>query len=103
MLTLQEELLDAEEKSFSKQISIALRRDAAEIERLRQQIERDADVVKLRERITRQASSQLENGVITSTDYLTEKNAESRSQLALRIHRIQLAQARAAYLTTIGQ
>ncbi|MDX1741840.1 MAG: TolC family protein, partial [Rhodothermales bacterium] len=103
VLDLRKELLDAEEESFSRQISIALRKDVADIDRLQQQIERDAEVVRLRARITQQAASQLENGVITSSDYLTERNAESRAQLALEIHRIQLAQTRARYLTTIGQ
>ena len=103
ILDLQIELLKTEEQSFSRQLAIALRKDASEITRLQQLIVRDDDVVRLREQITRQAASQLENGVITSTDYLTERNAESRAQLALQIHRIQLAQARARYLTTIGQ
>jgi len=103
ILSLQQGLLDSEERSFSKQMAITLQRHISDIARLRQQIKSDDEAVTLRARITRQAASQLENGVITSTDYLTERNAESRAQLALEIHRIQLAQARAQYLTTIGK
>jgi outer membrane protein TolC len=103
MLDLQKELVDAQEESLSRQLSIAVRKDATEIHRLRQQLDRDDEVVELRASITRQAASQLENGVITSSDYLTERNAESRARLALEIHRIQLARAKARYLTTIGQ
>ena len=44
----------------------------------------------------------LENGVITSTDYITELNAEMQARIQLDMHRIQLEQARIDYLTAKG-
>jgi len=103
ILDLQKNLIDAEEQSFSKQIAIAVQKDLSEVRTLEQLLSRDEKVLTLRARISEQAASQLDNGVITASEYLTERNAESRAQLAMQLHRIQLSRARAGYLTTIGK
>lgn len=97
------EIIDARESAFSRQTRIAGFRHLNDISRLEQLLESDEEAIRLRARIAAEARSQLENGTITSTDYITEKNAENRAYLQRQIHRIQLAHARADYLTTIGQ
>jgi len=44
----------------------------------------------------------LDNGIITSTDYLTELNAESKAKLDLEVHKIQLIKAMLEYQAAIG-
>ena len=65
-------------------------------------VDRDQEILLLRQDITRAAVSKLENGIITSTDYITELNAESQARIQLDLHRIQLEQARISYLTSKG-
>jgi hypothetical protein len=49
------------------------------------------------------AASQLENGAITSTEYLTELNAENTAELNLVLHKVQQAIAKAQYNILTGK
>jgi len=102
-LSLQADAVSAREDAFHQQIRTAAARTRREIERLESTIEGDADVVALRARISNEARSKLDNGVITATDYLVERNAEQRARLDAEAHRIQLAQARATLATILGE
>lgn len=99
----QREIIDARERAFRKNTTATGFRQLNDITKLEQLIESDEEAIRLRRRIVEEAGSRLENGTITSTEYVTEKNAENRAQLLRQIHRIQLAQARAEYLTIMGQ
>ncbi|MDX1429100.1 MAG: TolC family protein [Rhodothermales bacterium] len=100
--SLEADVIDAEERSFSRQIRISVQRDLGDIDKFRSLLDSDAEAVRLRERIAERAGSKLANGVVTASEYLTERNAASRARLLQRIHEIQFAQAKARYLTTIG-
>lgn len=102
-LVLQQEMVEAREETFTQQIDVAVQQELHDIARLEELLESDAEIIALRERITAQAASQLENGVLTATEYLTERNAEHQARLTRDLHRIQLAQARVRHLTTIGE
>jgi outer membrane protein TolC len=52
-------------------------------------IEKDQKIVDLRKNISKVAASELDNGVITSTSFLIEKNAEIQAKQSLKIHQIQ--------------
>ena len=52
-------------------------------------LESDAKLVELRQKITRTSASKLENGTITSTEYLTHVNAEDQARKNLILHDIQ--------------
>lgn len=103
IIDLRKKLLDAEERSLSKQIAISVEKDLAEVRKFEELLSRDQEVLRIRKRVTRQAASQLDNGVITSSEYLTERNAESRAELGLKIHQIELVRAKVRYMTTIGK
>ena len=47
--------------------------------------------------------SDIDNGVITATDYLAERNAEHQARLTQALHRLQLIQAQVQYLTILGE
>ncbi len=101
-LALQRQVVAAQEAAFTRQIDVAAEQIRHDVERLEELLERDDEIIALRARITAQAASRLENGVITATDYLIERNAEHQARLTRRLHRLQLIQARVRYLTTIG-
>jgi outer membrane protein TolC len=101
-MALQQEMVDAQEATFAQQLSVATQQHLADIDRLQALLQTDAEIIALRQRVMEQAASQLANGVITATDYLTERNAAHQAELTQALHRIQLAQAQTLYLTTIG-
>jgi len=52
----------------------------------------DAELIALREEIKRSAKAQLDNGVITSSDYLREVNAADQARQIQVLHELQLLQ-----------
>ncbi|MCK4745529.1 MAG: TolC family protein, partial [Bacteroidales bacterium] len=101
-LTVQQELIQTRKEAFNKNLSIQMEEQMAEIIKYREAVQRDEEILNLRGEITRAAVSKLENGVITSTVYITQLNAETEARILLEMHRIQLKQARIRYLTTKG-
>jgi outer membrane protein TolC len=49
------------------------------------------------------ANAQLENGVITTIDFLQDVNAEDQARQNLIIHQIQLLQSQINYMTLAGK
>jgi hypothetical protein len=45
---------------------------------------------------------QLENGVITSTDYVNQLNEQLQAKLQLKLHEVQIEQKRVEYLQHKG-
>ena len=66
-------------------------------------ISQDEQLIELQKRISKTFSNQLDNGVITVTDYLTQVNAEYLAELSLATHQIQMAYAHVNYLTILGK
>ena len=102
ILDLQSKIINTQKETFDKNIRIDLQNKIAEIRKIEEMISRDIQIIELREKISKATSSQLDNGVITSTEYLTELNAESRSKLDLQAHKIRMVKAKLDYKATIG-
>lgn len=65
-------------------------------------IKMDAKIVAAKTAIRKASSSQLDNGVIKSSDYIVDLNAENQAQFNLKLHEIQLILAKQNYNTTLG-
>jgi outer membrane protein TolC len=100
---IQGDIIGTQKETFEKNLRIEAGRGIAEIEKLEELLQKDDEIIALRTRITRSASSQMDNGVITSSDYIARLNEETMAKLALEIHRIQLVKAKIAYLFTLGK
>jgi outer membrane protein TolC len=101
-INIQQEIIRSQKAAFDKNLNIQLAEKLAEISKFREAVERDEEIVFLRAKISKSAASQLENGVITTSEYITELNAETAARIRLETHRIQLVQAQVNYLTTKG-
>lgn len=102
VLDLQAGITQTQKETFDKNVSVTVQQYIADINKFEQLIKADLQIISLRESITKSASSQLDNGVITSTDYLQEFNAEMQARLNLATHKVQLKQARINYLAATG-
>lgn len=74
----------------------------SEIENLQQQIENTEQIAQLQNDILQQLAVQLDNGVITSTDYLIQTNAELRTRQQLEILQAQLVKTQVEFLYQRG-
>jgi outer membrane protein TolC len=102
VMAVQQDIIRTRQEAFDKNLNIRLKELMSNILKYEEAVNRDLKIVQLREEITYTAVSRLENGVITSTDYITELNAEMQARIQLDMHRIQLEQARIDYLTAKG-
>jgi outer membrane protein TolC len=102
VLDLKSQIIETRQETFDKNIRIELENRMAQIKKTEEMLSRDQQIIELREKISKSASSQLDNNVITSTEYLTEINAESKARLDREVHKIQLIQAKLEYQTTLG-
>ena len=69
---------------------------------LQEQLKTDKEIIRLRQNITQASAAQLQNGVSTVSDYLTQLHAEQQARLDQQRHLIQLAQAQVTFNLTNG-
>ena len=101
-LRLQQEVVAAEEAAFTERLRRAVQTDLAAIDRLQHTLTMDERIIALRENIDRVSRVRFEEGVITASEYLDRNTDWLTARFAQGRHRVELAQARARLLTTLG-
>ncbi len=96
-ISLQKDLVQTHEMSFIKNQNIELRNALSDIKKVKLQLQKDDAIIELQQFITGNSASQLDNGVITSSDYLNDLNKEIQAKLNKQYHFIQLQQSLAEY------
>jgi outer membrane protein TolC len=74
----------------------------ADVARVQQQILRDEEIAGLQAEILVQMAAQLDNGVITASNYIIQANAELRARRQLNVHRAELSQLQLNFLNERG-
>jgi len=100
---LNKDFINTQRKTFDKHLAVALDNELANIATLQSALVSDIEIIKLREEVTKSARSKLDNGVITSTDYITELNAETQAKISYETHKIQMIQSKVNYLYIKGE
>jgi outer membrane protein TolC len=99
---LQADIVTAEEEAFARTLRQSTDTDVATIERLERSVASDAQIISLREEVERAARARMEEGVVTSADYVARQSELVQSRYARASHEVELAQARARLLVTLG-
>jgi outer membrane protein TolC len=103
ILELQSGIVKTQQSAFDRNLKVQSDRDLGEIRKARAVLGKDREIIDLREKISDAASHQLDNGVITSSDYVNRLTEERQAKLNYEIHRIQLIRAQLAYLFNQGK
>lgn len=103
LLDIKSKTVDLQKEIFLFNTNITLKKQNAEISKLEELIRSDNDIIQLRTRIKNIALTQLEYGVINSSDYLREVNAEDQAKQIQLLHEIQLLMAQYDQQTTTGK
>lgn len=101
-LALQQQLLDIRKRSAEESLQRLLTLKMSEIESLREAAGRDEELIGIRSRIAAAAASQLKNGTITASQYMTELNNEKQAVIAAAARKISIARAETEYLYITG-
>ncbi len=102
IFSVQQDMINTQRKVFDKNLDIALSKEKNDIDKLSELLINDEKIIVLQERISRTKASQFKNGVITSTDYIREFNAETMSKVKRTLHELQRLQAIVKYNTLKG-
>jgi len=103
ILSVQEDLLKSQQETFDKNLKVSAGKELGEVRKYAGLLAQDREMIALREKIARAASSQLDHGVITTADYLARLTEETQARLNLEIHMIQMVRAKMNYLFTLGK
>ena len=96
-LAINKDIVDNETEVFKLNTTIELNKQQREIEKIEAIITSDEAIINLRKEVLQMADSQLKNGVITSSAYITELTNLYEDQNTLVRHEIQLQLAKANY------
>lgn len=99
---LNKKSVEAQKETFLLNTNLLLKQQLNEISKLNNLIEIDKEIISIRTSVKETAKAQLENGIITSNDFIRELNAEEQAQQNLSIHSIQLLLSQQNYKLTIG-
>lgn len=102
-VAINKKMIEVQKETFLLNTNSQLKQQKAEIDKLRQLLDSDIQIVELRRTVTDAAKAQLENGVITANDYLKEINAEDQARQLKITHEVQLLQAQINYQTILGK
>ena len=99
---IQKSIVSTEEKAFTASLRRGVEEDIASIERLDSALVQDDQIIALREDILAETRARYSEAVITSADYIDRQTDVLAARLSRASHRVELAQARAHLLTTLG-
>ena len=102
-VAINKKMIEVQKETFLLNTNSQLEQQKADIDKLRQLLDSDIQIVELRRTVTDAAKAQLENGVITANDYLKEINAEDQARQLKITHEVQLLQAQINYQTILGK
>ena len=102
-IDLSRQLLVLQKEQMITRLSVQTEAQRTAIEKAEALMKTDADLVDLYASVASSYASQLENGTITSADYITQLNKQQTARTNLELHRLQRLIATLNYNTMLGQ
>ena len=102
MMEVNKSIITTQREAFLLNTKQTMSKQNSEIEKLKQLLKKDSEIVDLFSSVKKTSAEQLQNGVITSHDYLREVNAEDLAKQNAALHKVQLAMAQYNFKTTSG-
>jgi outer membrane protein TolC len=102
ILNINKQTLDIQKENFLFNTTISQKQGNADINKYGELVKKDDEIISLRESVKNAASAQLENGVLSAHDYLTEVNAEDQARQNKILHEVQLLQTQYSYQVLTG-
>jgi outer membrane protein TolC len=102
VIDLQKNLLVTQKETFDLGVQTSMQRDFGDISKYNELIAKDKEIIALRTKIVSTLSVQLDNGLITATEYTTELNAVAAARLNMQLHLTQQYMAIYNYMYNSG-
>jgi len=102
ILDLNSNILENQKNAYDMSNKAQVQQYLADVVKAEEMIRSDEEIINLRKSITLSAASQLENGTITATEFVTEQLAGEQALLTRNLHKMQLLQSKALYKAATG-
>ncbi|HKW47046.1 MAG TPA: TolC family protein [Gemmatimonadaceae bacterium] len=102
VLEVQQQIVASDLDAFTASQQRAVERQLADIDRLTAALRTDDSIIALRERIERETQHRYTEAVVTAAEFVDRRNDVLAARLTRVSHEVELAQARARFLTTVG-
>jgi outer membrane protein TolC len=102
VIDIDKQNLDIQKETFLFNTNLTQKQQNADIAKYQELMKTDDRIIAMRESVKKAASAQLENGVLSAHDYITQVNAEDQARQNLILHEMQLLQEQYSYQNTIG-
>lgn len=101
-MAILRDVIQSEERAFADRLRRSVQSDLGTIDRLERSLAEDETIIALRERVLRETRLRHSEGVVTVAELIDRDTDLQVARLALVTHRVELEQARARFLTTLG-
>jgi outer membrane protein TolC len=95
LLMLQKSSVDISQVDFLRGVELKVRVEEQEIEKIQELILHDKEIIAYKKQVSLSSASSLDNGTITTADYIADLNAELNARYEFERHKIRLMEARA--------
>jgi outer membrane protein TolC len=102
LLDLNSNIIENQKNAYDLANKAQVQQYLADVQKSDEMIKSDEEIIILRKSITLSAASQLENGTLTATEFITEQLAEEQALLNRNLHKMQLLQSKALYKAATG-
>ncbi len=102
LLDINKQTLDVNKETFLFNTRMAQKQQNGDVTKYIELLKNDDAIIALRQSVKNAASAQLENGVLSTHDYINEVNAEDQARQNKILHEMQLLQAQFNYQNTMG-
>ncbi len=94
---ISKEIVSTEKETFLLNNEMQQKEAESDMNKYVAMLRKDSEIIELREKVLQATTSQLQNGTITSSEYITELNNLFEAKIDQQLHELQLALAKANY------
>ncbi|MGZ6523219.1 MAG: TolC family protein, partial [Bacteroidia bacterium] len=102
LLALDKQSIDVQKDIFLFNTNLTLHQQSADVIKLQQMLDKDTEIVNKLTEVKNSAKAQMENGTLTTHDFISELDAEDQASQKMLLHRIQLLMNQYNYQNTSG-
>ncbi|WP_072986631.1 TolC family protein [Flavobacterium segetis] len=95
VLEISKAIIGTEKETFELNNKMQLQEMESDMNKMKQLLQTDDEVIVIREKILASANAQMKNGVITTSEYLVEVTNLFEAKNSLKTHQVQMAAAKA--------
>ncbi len=99
---ISKEIVSTEKETFLLNNEMQQQEAESDMNKYVAMLRKDSEIIELREKVLQATTSQLQNGAITSSEYITELNNLYEAKIDQQLHEVQLALAKANYKVIKG-